>query len=89
MHNSATSIRFESDSPFGLDTLMPELITTGEVARVLGISRQAVLQRVNTGSLVPVSSDGLRGAYLFSAPELACALLALDPVATFELELAR
>lgn len=72
-----------------LDRIMPELITTGEAARVLGVTRQAVLQRVNAGTLVPVSSAGSRGAYLFSAPELACMAIELDPVAAFELELAR
>lgn len=61
-----------------LDTLMPELITTAEVAQQLGVTRQAVVQRVNAGTLVPVyKSPAKTGTYLFSAPDVACLALEL------------
>ena len=52
---------------------LSEVITTTEVAHMLGISRQAVLQRVRNGSLQPVFKSPARtGGYLFSAPDVAC-----------------
>ena len=66
MSNSATT---------GVDpnTYTNELVTTSEVAAALGISRQAVLQRVTAGTLRPVYKSPARtGGYLFSAPDVFC-----------------
>lgn len=49
-----------------------ELLTTSEVARSLGITRQAVLARVASGSLVPTMKlPTSTGAYLFSVDDVA------------------
>jgi len=48
-----------------------DLLTTTQVAAALGVSRQAVLQRVETGALVPVTKlPGLTGPYLFDASDV-------------------
>lgn len=50
-----------------------DLLTTTEVAAALGISRQAVLQRVKSGALTPAAKlPGQTGTYLFE-PEATCA----------------
>jgi DNA-binding XRE family transcriptional regulator len=49
-----------------------DLMTTTQVAVALGISRQAVLQRVEAGSLKPSAKlPGQTGTYLF-APSDVC-----------------
>ncbi|NQW90267.1 hypothetical protein HQQ88_08165 [Curtobacterium sp. VKM Ac-2861] len=66
MSNSATQ-------ELGLHTYTNELVTTSEVAAALGITRQAVLQRVNAGTLRPIYKSPARtGGYLFSAPDVFC-----------------
>ena len=46
-----------------------EQITAGEVARMLGISRQAVYWRVNHGKLKPLGQTP-EGIYIFSRTEI-------------------
>lgn len=46
------------------------LLTTGEVARILGLARQTVWHRVQTGELKPTMKlEGNRG-YLFSQDDI-------------------
>jgi len=46
------------------------LLTTGEAATILGVARQTVWQRVQTGKLVPVAKlSGNRG-FLFAKQEI-------------------
>jgi len=48
-----------------------DLLTTTEVAEVLGVSRQAVLQRVEAGTLAPVTKlPGKTGTYLFEPADI-------------------
>lgn len=46
-----------------------EQITAGEVARMLGITRQAVYWRVNHGKLKPLGQTP-EGIYIFSRTEI-------------------
>lgn len=47
------------------------LLSTGQVAKRLGIDRRTVLQRVGTGRLVPAQKlDGPNGAFLFDAEQV-------------------
>lgn len=47
------------------------LLSTGQVAKRLGIDRRTILQRVGTGRLVPAQKlDGPNGAYLFDAEQI-------------------
>lgn len=46
-----------------------EQITAGEVARMLGISRQAVYWRVNNGKLHPLGQTP-EGVYIFSRTQI-------------------
>lgn len=46
---------------------MRNLVTSGEVARVLGISRRTVAYMVSRGELEPAEKlDGPNGAFLFT-----------------------
>lgn len=48
-----------------------DYMTTAEVAAALEVSRQAILQRVESGSLRPAMKlPGLRGAYLFDPADV-------------------
>ena len=49
--------------------LQLEQITAGEVARMLGITRQAVYWRVNHGKLKPLGQTP-EGIYIFSRTEI-------------------
>ncbi len=49
--------------------LQLEQITAGEVARMLGISRQAVYWRVNHGKLKPLGQTP-EGIYIFGRTEI-------------------
>ncbi len=49
--------------------LQLEQITAGEVARMLGITRQAVYWRVNHGKLKPLGQTP-EGIYVFSRTEI-------------------
>ncbi|MBF4613259.1 helix-turn-helix domain-containing protein [Curtobacterium sp. VKM Ac-1376] len=48
-----------------------DYMTTSQVAQVLGVSRQAVLQRVEAGSLKPAHKlPGQTGTYLFDPADV-------------------
>lgn len=49
-----------------------ELISTAEVAKILGIDRSGVIKRVATGELIPAKKlSGRTGAYLFDRSDFA------------------
>ena len=46
------------------------LLTTGEVAAMLGIARQTVWHRVQTGALVPVTKLAGNRGFLFASEDI-------------------